>query len=52
MDRALTASEIEAKYMDNAMLIMKRDKAEVIRDAVLSLDQMIVSDFASILMAQ
>ncbi|MDB3954120.1 MmgE/PrpD family protein [Alphaproteobacteria bacterium] len=51
-DRALSASEIEAKYIDNAILVMKRDKAEVIRDAVLNLDEMKVSDFAKILMAQ
>jgi len=51
-DRALTASEIEAKYMDNATLVLPRDKAEVIRDAVLGLDEMQVSDFAKILAAE
>ena len=51
-DRALTVSEIEAKYMDNAMLVLPVDKAEAIRSAVLRLDEIQVSDFVKILAAQ
>ena len=39
-DRALSAAEIEAKFMDNAMLVVQRDRAERVRDLVLGLDRM------------
>ncbi|MBL23442.1 MAG: 2-methylcitrate dehydratase [Rhodospirillaceae bacterium] len=51
-DRALSEAEIEAKYFDNALLELPRDKAEAIRDAVLSLDDMSAQDLAAILTAQ
>ena len=38
--------------MDNAMLVLPGDKAEAIRDAVLRLDEIQVSDFVKILAAQ
>lgn len=38
-DRALTADDIAAKFMDNAELVLPRAKAETIRDFVLSLER-------------
>jgi len=37
-DRPLTNAEIEAKYFANACRIIKRDHAELVRDAVIALD--------------
>jgi 2-methylcitrate dehydratase PrpD len=51
-ERALTGEEISAKYIDNATMVMSQDKAEMIRDAVLGLDEMPAVDFARILSAQ
>jgi hypothetical protein len=38
-DRALTADDIAAKFMDNAELVLPRAKAEAIRDFVLDLER-------------
>lgn len=38
-ERALTGEEIAAKFMDNAQLVLPRDRAERIRDLVLALDR-------------
>lgn len=51
-DRALSEVEIEAKYFDNATLELPRDKAEAIRDSVLSLDDMPATELAATLRAQ
>jgi 2-methylcitrate dehydratase PrpD len=48
-DRALSGDEIAAKYLDNASLVMKRDQAERVMDAVLGLDAHPVSDLAAAL---
>ena len=45
-DRALSGAEIEAKFMDNAMLAASRDTAEAVRDSVLSLDRQDAVAFA------
>ena len=45
-DRALSGAEIEAKFMDNAMLAASRDTAEAVRDSVLSLDRQDAVGFA------
>jgi 2-methylcitrate dehydratase PrpD len=37
-ERPITNAEVVAKFLDNASLVMSRDKAERIRDAVLALD--------------
>jgi 2-methylcitrate dehydratase PrpD len=37
-ERPITNAEVVAKFLDNAALVMSRDKAERIRDAVLALD--------------
>ena len=37
-ERALTADEIAAKFMENAELALSRERAERIRDFVLSLE--------------
>lgn len=38
-ERALTGEEIAAKFMDNAELVLSRDRAERIRDAVLEIER-------------
>ena len=52
-DIPLTASEIEAKYMENAAIAVTTTQAESIRDLILTLDQcsdvrMITSGLAGI----
>lgn len=46
-ERALTGDEIVAKFMDNAEFVMKRDRAERIRDTVLKLDAIKVRELAA-----
>ena len=48
-DRALTASDIEAKYLDNAALAVSRSRADRICEAVLGLENRSARDFARIL---
>lgn len=48
-ERALSAEDIAAKFMDNAELVLARAKAERIRDFVLELDKHDVSDLAAVL---
>jgi 2-methylcitrate dehydratase PrpD len=48
-DRALSASDIEAKYYDNASLAVNRARADAIRDAVLNLEKRSARDFARLL---
>jgi 2-methylcitrate dehydratase PrpD len=45
-DRALSADDITAKFMDNAQLVLTRSKAERIRDLVLELDKRDVAELA------
>ena len=48
-DRALSASDIERKYFDNASLAVNRARADAIRDAVLNLEKRSARDFARLL---
>ncbi|MDB5922799.1 MAG: 2-methylcitrate dehydratase [Betaproteobacteria bacterium] len=48
-DRALSASDIEEKYYDNASLAVNRARADAIRDAVLNLEKRSARDFARLL---
>jgi hypothetical protein len=48
-DRALSASDIEAKYYDNALLAVNRARADAIREAVLNLEKRSARDFARVL---
>ncbi len=48
-ERALSAEDIAAKFMDNAELVLAHSKAERIRDFVLELDKHDVSDLAAVL---
>jgi 2-methylcitrate dehydratase PrpD len=48
-NRALTADEIAAKFMDNAEVVLARAKAERIRDLVLDLDRRDARDLTAIL---
>ena len=48
-DRALTASDIETKYYDNAALAVSRSRADQICAAVLGLEQRSARDLARVL---
>jgi 2-methylcitrate dehydratase PrpD len=48
-ERALSAGDITAKFMDNAGLVLTRSKAERIRDLVLELDKREVAELAAVL---
>jgi 2-methylcitrate dehydratase PrpD len=48
-ERALSADDIQAKFMDNAELVLARAKAERIRDLVLELDKRNIADLAEVL---
>ncbi|HEV7392243.1 MAG TPA: MmgE/PrpD family protein [Burkholderiales bacterium] len=48
-DRALSAADIEAKYYDNASLAVNRARADVIRDAVLTVEKRSARDFTRLL---
>jgi 2-methylcitrate dehydratase PrpD len=48
-ERALTADDICAKFLDNAELVMRRDQAERIRDFVLKLEHHSARDLASLI---
>jgi len=48
-DRALTASDIETKYYDNAALAVSRSRADQICEAVLGLEQRSARDLARVL---
>ena len=48
-DRALSAAEIERKYLDNASLAVGRSRAEAICEAVLSLEQRSAAELARLL---
>ena len=50
-DKAMTPEAVCAKFMDSACLTISRDKAERIRDAVLSLEDMRVADLTALLRA-
>lgn len=50
-DRALSQSDIEQKYFDNASLAVGRAKAERICEAVLTLEQRPAAEFARVLAA-
>jgi len=45
-ERALSAEEISAKFLQNALLAVSRSRADEIRAAVLSVDKMSARDFA------
>ena len=48
-ERALTADDIAAKFMDNAALVLSRDKAERTRDVVLGLEQHTAESLGTVL---
>jgi len=48
-ERALTGEEIESKFLENAELVMSRDRAKSIRDRVLNMDQFAVRTITRIL---
>jgi hypothetical protein len=48
-ERALSAADIAAKFMDNAELVLARSKAERIRDLVLELERHDASGLAGLL---
>lgn len=48
-DRALAAAEIENKFFDNALMAVSRQRAERIRDAVLTLETRTARELAQVL---
>jgi hypothetical protein len=48
-ERALTADEIADKFMDNAELVLAREKAARIRDFVLELERHNARDLAALI---
>lgn len=48
-ERAMTADQVAAKFLDSAMLTIRRERAERIRDAILDLDRIGVGDLAALL---
>jgi 2-methylcitrate dehydratase PrpD len=48
-ERALTADEIAEKFMDNATLVLARDKAERIRDFVFELERHSARELAALI---
>jgi 2-methylcitrate dehydratase PrpD len=50
-DRALSASDIEAKYYDNALLAVSRSRADAICEAILNLEKRPARDVARLLAA-